>query len=191
MLVLVILNLDKIIIKLFVSVKSLGFYSVASQLSSLIITASLVVGAGLAPKIINELKNEKNYKYFKLKFFTFTSITFGLICIFITLFSNFIVVLLYGESYNESSNLFVITIWIAYFISIVSLRTRFLVAEKNTFIILKMSFLTLITILFFSYILLPIYGVYGVACSVLIGWALNVFYFLITRLVYNYRYNEA
>ena len=81
--VLLILNIDKIIVKIFLGLEDLGFYSVALQLSSLIVTAAMIVGAALAPKLVNEFKNQTNYQVFKQKFFFYSSISFGAVSFFV------------------------------------------------------------------------------------------------------------
>ncbi len=99
------------------------------------------------------------------------------IALLTTLLSDWIVNLLYGKAYYESSVVLVIHIWAGVFVSLGVSSSGWLLSENLTRISFWRAFYGMIFNVFLNYILIPKIGAKGAALSTLISYFVAAFFF--------------
>ena len=165
------LKLDVIMLAHYVSKESVGHYAVASRLSEIwYILPGLVVTA-LFPKVL-ELKKESVFEYKRsidqlLYFMVLISFALAIITTFL---SDFIVLLLFGESYSPSADILQIHIWACIFIFMRAVVSKWLIAEDLYYLSLVTHGFGAVSNVILNFIMIPRLGGEGAAYATLISY---------------------
>lgn len=166
------MRIDQVMIgKMIASKSELGFYSAAVRVAEMWYFVPLALVTSFQP-IIMAAKGNDPYKYKKSLQILFTlvawiSIFFG---IFITLFSDLIVNLLYGADYTQAtSSILVISVWAGTFALLGSARSIWLVSEGLNKYSLYFTVFGAVTNIGLNAIFIPLYGGEGAAFATLIS----------------------
>jgi O-antigen/teichoic acid export membrane protein len=162
-------RIDFILISHFLSSKDLGVYSVAVQLSE---PFSFVISA-YATSIIADLTLVKNNVLKKSQFISqnlryIHGFVFFLF-IFYLLFGRFLIELFFGSQYESSYELLLILIFSKVFVFSNLFFSIVMVVENNYLARLKRIFISMLIAVVISFILIPNYGLYGAAISVVLS----------------------
>ncbi|MGJ3196270.1 flippase [Peribacillus frigoritolerans] len=157
--------------------EELGIYSAATQIAGMWYFVPLAVITSFKPVIMKK-KLEADEKYINAlqtlySIVAWIGIFFG---VFIIIFSDLIVSILYGKEYSRAASIIVISVWAGTFATLGSARSIWLLTEKLQKYTLVYSLVGLIINVGLNYLLIPNYGGYGAAFATLIAQIVaNVF----------------
>lgn len=163
-------HMDRIMIKhLMDSNREVGLYSAAITICGIIGFIPVAILDSARP-IIAEAKKENEEKY-KLRF---RQLVAGVmwICIlysvFITLFSNIIIYLMYGTEYMDANLCLKIAVWYTAFSYLGSARSFWLICENKKRYVFIFSLIGAICNVAMNFMFIPIWGINGAAVATLI-----------------------
>lgn len=168
--VMIYMRIDQIMIKEMLGDYEVGVYSAAVRLSEAFYFIPMLLTASIFPAIINAKKHSiKLYQKRLQRLYTF--LVWLAICIALpmTLLSDWLVVLLYGEDYLLAGKVLMIHIWAAVFVFLGVAFTKYLLSENFTKISLQRTTLGAVVNVVLNFILIPRYGVTGAAISTLLA----------------------
>lgn len=159
-------RMDKIMIGYYLGETNVGFYTAAVTLSELInfVPQSIITSAR---PVIFESAKDSEFKY-KRRIIQLYCIVFYfclLVCLFIFIFSDWIVELVYGIEYISASISFKILSFANIFSLLGVARTILLVCQNKMSYLKNFTFLGSLTNLILNMILIPIYGISGAAIA--------------------------
>jgi O-antigen/teichoic acid export membrane protein len=138
----------------------------------------VVVGASVAPTLTN-LYDVSEVDYAKRLQDVFSAVTFVALCVgaFTAVLSKPLIDLIFGDAYSSAALILAIHVWTGLFIAHVSIRTRALLIEGKTKLILLFSGLTLVANILLNLVLIERFAGAGAACASLISWGLSTLLF--------------
>ena len=169
------LQLDQVIIKVFLNTEDVGLYAASLRLTQLFYFIPVVLTTSFFPKLI-EIKTTSRYKS-RLKSFnsllTFTAIT---IAAFLTFSRGLIINDLLGNEFNRSSTLILYHAISMIFVFNFSLRKKLLILnnEENYIVIYSAATAVLMAVLLLS--LVPLFGLTGAALAHLGSWGISIMF---------------
>lgn len=172
------LKTDQIMLKQLIDNHEVGIYSVVVKLTEVWYFVPNAIVTSLYPSLVllknsNHLAyNEKLQKIFDLLFMISFSVALP-----ISLFSNQIINLLYGNQYAESGPVLTIQIWTAIFIFSSILVNRWLINENLLIFTFISSGLGAIINVALNIILIPKYGAIGSSYSTLVSYIFSTIIF--------------
>lgn len=174
--VMVYMRIDQIMIKNMINDEAVGFYSVAVRLSEAWYFIPVTLCNSIFPAIVNaknvsiEFYNNRMQKLYDL----LTWLAIG-IAIPVTIFSDQIILLLFGKEFILASPVLTIYIWagVAVFLGVAS--SQYLINENLTKLSFYRTFIGMIINVIFNYILIPTYGIIGSAIATLVSYSIVVF----------------
>lgn len=161
------MQIDKVMLGLMMTSKEeVGVYSAAVNIANLWYFIPLAIITSFNPVIMKKKKtDEESYlKSIQLLYsiVTWISIFFG---IFISIFSDIIVNIIYGADYIKASSVLSISIWAGTFAMLGSASSTWLISEKLQRYKTIFVFSGAIVNIILNYILIPILGMYGAAIA--------------------------
>ena len=175
--VMIYMRIDQIMIKNMMNVEAVGYYSAAVRLCEAWYFIPVTLCNAIFPAIVNaknvseEFYNNRMQKLYDL----LTWLAIG-IAIPVTIFSNQIIQLLFGNEFSSASPILTIYIWagVAVFLGVAS--SQYLINENYTKLSLSKNFLGMVINIFLNILLIPIYGIIGAAIATLISYTLSVLF---------------
>lgn len=168
------MRMDQIMIKNMINASELGLYSVSVRVYEGIIMISTVASTSILPALV--ILNKESEDRFEIKLIGLFRILFWgnmILALFITIFDDNIVLILFGEQYERAATTMSILMWTAGLASLGSLTSRYFTVKKMEKKLALRTFLSLLINLLLNYWLIPIYGINGSAIatgiSLLIG----------------------
>jgi O-antigen/teichoic acid export membrane protein len=164
------MRIDQIMIKEMLGDYEVGIYSVGFRLSELWYFLPVLITSSIFPAIINAKKNSEALYLQRLqrlyKLMVWSAIA---IAVPITLLSDWLIVLLYGEAYQVAGTVLAIHIWTVVFVFIGISGSKWMLIENiqyyaNYFVIIGLSVNVISNL-----ILIPVYGVVGAAVSIVVS----------------------
>jgi O-antigen/teichoic acid export membrane protein len=165
--------IDRVVIKEMLGEREVGIYSAAVRLSELWYFIPMIITFSLFPAIVSAKKESEEYYYVRLQqLYTFMVWVAIGIALPMTILSDWLVTLLYGEAYREAGRVLAIHIWGVIFIFHVSMRSSSLLVENKQKYVTVFAILTLGTHLLLNFYLINLIGVVGAAYASLVSWFL-------------------
>lgn len=162
------MKMDVLMIESFLGTEYVGKYVVSSRLVETYLSLLAVVVGSYYPKLVALYKQGdfEHYEYAHnlMRKLVFICVVFAII---ISVFSEQIIILLYGQVYAESYSVLSILIWTPIFVSLGLIATRLLILEENSKIVMYKSSIGLALNLILNYFLIPTYGIQGAAYATL------------------------
>lgn len=165
------MQIDKIMLGNMMTTKiEVGIYSAASQVAQMWYFIPMAIITSMQPVIMKK-KQENEEAYLNsvqllYRIIAWIGIIFG---IFIVVFSDLIINILYGAQYIKASSILSISIWAGTFATLGSARGVWLVTENlQRFSLIYIGSGAVVNVLL-NYILIPIMGGYGAAIATLIA----------------------
>lgn len=174
-------NIDRIMLKNLLNLESVGIYSIANQLISIL----LIIIGPFQNTVFSELIKiyHKDKILYEKKYIYFTKILTGLYIVgipisFFVLQKSFKYV--FSPDYSQAISLYMILSLVVLVKANVFLRSSHLVLSNNRSLILKSETIAAIANIFLNYILINKFGVRGAAISTLISqvislWIVDIF----------------
>ncbi len=153
-----------------------GIYSAAARLTEIWYMVPAVLMTAFFPAIVKAKQiSEEEYKKRINTLFYVTTIPLILMALFAALLSPFIIKILYGEKYIQSSIVLALTIWSVPFISFYVISSKCFIIENKVKHLLFRSVLSFILIIILNYILGSFYYLKGFSAAVLISSFISFF----------------
>lgn len=164
------MRIDQIMIKEMLGEYEVGIYSVAVRLSEAFYFIPTLITTSLFPAILNAKKqSEKLYHQRLQRLYTFMVWIAIMIALPMTLLSDRLIILLFGQAYIASTKVLVIHVWAGVFVFLGVAFSKFLVAENFMNIQFQRTLLGAASNVFINLWLIPIYGVIGAAIATLLA----------------------
>lgn len=153
-----------------------GIYSAAARLTEIWYLVPAVLMTAFYPAVVKakQISEEEYNKRIKTLFYV-TTIPFILMAFFAALLSPFIIKILYGEKYIQSSIVLTLTIWSVPFISFYVISSKCFILENKVKHLLLRSALSFILIIFLSCILGSFYYLKGFSIAVVVSSFISFF----------------
>ncbi|PMM04233.1 O-unit flippase [Vibrio breoganii] len=176
--IMVYMRMDQIMIKEMLGEKSVGIYSAAVRLSEALYFVPMFICTSLFPAILNAKKKSRQLYELRLqRLYIFMAWFAIILALPMTLLSDDLVALLYGEDYIGTGQVLMIHVWAAVFVYLGVASSKYLVAENLTKIAFKRTILGAVSNLILNFWLIPIHGAVGAAIATLIAqFVVNIFY---------------
>lgn len=161
---------DQIMIGQLLDSTQVGLYSAATKLGDIAIFVPVVIVSSVVPSIL-KLRKEKQENYhngFQLLYNLVVSLML-VIAILVTIFSDYIINILFGVDYLKSSTVLSIHFWIVVCSSLAIISGRFLVNEGLQKVTMFRHVFGATLNLPLNYIMIPNFGIEGAAISSLIS----------------------
>lgn len=165
------MRIDQVMIREMVGNEQLGQYAAAVRLSEMWYFIPTIIVASLFPAIINAKKQSSELYDIRIqRLYSFLIIMSVVFALPMTLFSNKIVVLLYGKMYSNAGEVLMVHIWAGLFVSLGVAGGQWLLTENlQIFSSINTAIGAIINILL-NFILLKTIGIKGAAWATLIAY---------------------
>jgi PST family polysaccharide transporter len=151
-----------------------GIYSVAARISEIWYFIPVAIVASFFPKIVEAKIDSVELYESRLKFLMRLLIYFStVIAVLMTFLSKYIVILLFGNEYIDSSLPLAIHIWVGIFVFIGIASSKILVLENIQKIYLIQTSLGAITNVLLNIYLIPLYGAIGSSIATLFSYGFS------------------
>jgi O-antigen/teichoic acid export membrane protein len=166
------LKIDQIMLKWIAGNEEVGVYAVASTLSEAWYFVPVAIVTSFYPKLIQLRDSNKELYLEKLqKLFTFLFLLALIVAIFVTYFSDIIILTFFGERYVNSVSILTVHIWAAIFIFMRAAFSRWILIENELMFSLLTQGFGALTNVMLNYFLIPHWGGIGAAVATLISYA--------------------
>jgi PST family polysaccharide transporter len=177
---------DQIMIAQMIGDRAVGIYAAAARIAEMWYFVPVALVNSISPSIIQARQNGLGNYHEKLSRFSNILVVLAyFFSIVISIFSPFIVGILYGVEYAESSMILSLYVWSGCFVVLGLIRTTYATAENLTYIPFISTLSGAIVNVGLNIILISKYGAVGAALSTLIAQAiasyLSSFFFTQTR----------
>ena len=174
--VMIYMRIDQVMIKNMMNVEAVGYYSAAVRICEAWYFIPVTLCNSIFPAIVNaknvseEFYNNRMQKLYDL----LTWLAIG-IAIPVTIFSDQIIQLLFGNEFSSASPVLTIYIWagVAVFLGVAS--SQYLINENLTKLTFFRTLIGMILNVVLNFILIPKYGITGSAIATLISYTLVTF----------------
>jgi len=173
--VLVYLRIDQVIIGHFLSTFDVGIYAVAVKIAEFGGFIPGILIASLFPSIVMSKKNSEKLFISRFgKLYDFLVLTSFSIALIITLFSNQIIALLYGEAYSGAGIILSIYVWsiVPWFLSLA--MNQYFVVDNKTIYSLYAALIGCVSNILLNVLLIPLYGMPGAAVATVVSYSLVI-----------------
>lgn len=165
------MQIDKVMLgTLMLTRTEVGVYSAASHVAQMWYFIPMAVIISVKPVIMSKKKiDEQSYlKSVQLLYtiIAFIGISFG---IFILLFSNVIIGIIYGSDYAKAAEILSVSVWAGTFATLGSARSIWLISEGLQKYAMFLTGLGAVVNVVLNYILIPVLGGYGAAIATLVS----------------------
>jgi len=170
------LKIDVLIIGYILDNESMGIYSAASRITEMTYALPVIISNVFFPKILDYINDSIKRKSILIKLYFIIIIACLGLSIFIAVFSEIIVVSLYGNEYNESIDILKIYVWSIPFMGLLVSSSKYLLAIKRSDIIFKREVMGLISNVLLNLLFIPYFGMLGAAWATLISYSIASFF---------------
>jgi O-antigen/teichoic acid export membrane protein len=166
--IIIYMRIDQVMIKAILGDYEAGIYSSAVRLSEVWYFIPTLITASLFPAIVEAKQFSESLYYQRLqKLFTFLVWIAILLAVLVSTFSEWLIVLLFGDAYREASPILIVHIWTGVFVSMGVASSSWLVNESLQKIAFYRAFIGAIINIVLILLLIPRYGLIGVALATL------------------------
>lgn len=160
---------DKIMLKSMVDFDSVGLYSVSLTLAGAISIIPSALIEGFRPEImIYKVQNEMKYKHRLRQLYGIVFWLCVAYCLFISIFSEPLIRLLYGEQYLAAVSSLSIIVWYTSFSYFGAINNMYMVAENKTFWVQIITLAGALLNVVLNFAFIPLWGIVGAAVASLI-----------------------
>lgn len=161
---------DKLMLKWLMGNEEIGLYTAAYNCAGVLSFVFVAIIDSFRPAILES--NKTNFTLFaeNIKSLFSVLIYFSLVvCVIFTLFSDFIILLLYGTEYIYASNVLKVTVWHTIFTYIGPARDTWILAKEKQSILWKINLTGAIINIILNIIFIYLWGIIGAAWASVIS----------------------
>ena len=164
------MKVDQIMIKEFLDSAAVGQYSAAVRLSEAWYFIPTIICSSLFPAIINAKIKSKVLYLSRLQRLFDLMVVLGIVIIIpVLIFGDWVILLLYGEAFNETAAVLKIHIWAGVFVFLGVANQKWFISENlQSYNIICLG-LGMVANVIMNIYFIPIYGIYGAAFATLIS----------------------
>ena len=160
---------DKLMLKSMVSNSAVAVYNVSLVLANAISIIPQALIEGFRPHIMKaQVNDEERFRLLVRRLYCIVFWISVLYCIFITIFAEPIITILYGEKYISAVDSLSIIVWYISFSFFGSINNLYMVAIKKSKWVQVNTFIGAVVNVILNYILIPPYSIVGAAIASLI-----------------------
>lgn len=176
------MKIDQLMIERFLDMKSVGLYSVAVRLAEAWYFVPTIIISTVMPYFINLKETNTDMYNYRLRqintLMVWISIMVGII---FTFFGEYIIILMFGESYKDAYIALSLNIWAGIFVSVGLSSSLWVISENLQIYRLIGTMISVGLNVLGNYILIPIYGISGAAIATLLTqgiglWGIPLFF---------------
>lgn len=177
------MRVDQVMIKNMLSDTELGYYAAAVRVSEAWFFIPAIICGSIYPSIINSYKNSSKNSFNRRKMILYTSLTLVgiIVSAFVTTFSDFIILSLFGSKYSSSIEVLKIVVWVGVIVCFGSAWSLVQVIMNRQKFMMLFEIMSVSLNVIFNYFLIKRYGLNGAAFSTILS--VLVAYFLYYILV--------
>lgn len=163
------MRIDQVMIRQMLGLRDVGIYSAAVRIYEAWVVVMVVISISLLPIII-KIKSSSTEEYHKRLSQLFVVVIWGSVIAasIVTVFSAELMVLAFGESYRESSEVLNLIMWTGVFASMGTVTARYLNVERMERKFAVRTIFAAIVNVILNWLLIPLYGLKGAAISTLV-----------------------
>lgn len=175
MMVIIFSQTDKFMLKSILNAEAVGLYSAAATIANMFAFLYLAIIDSMRPIILSsKKKNVYQYEENISKLFCIIFYISLLQCLFMTIFAEQIVLILYGKEFQAAGVILKILVWYMTYSYFGSVRNIWILAENKQKYLLKINLIGVIINVIFNFLLIPIAGPIGASvASVLTQFIIN------------------
>ncbi|HES59337.1 MAG TPA: flippase [Caldithrix sp.] len=174
MAVMVLMRVDQVMLGQLIGNEAVGIYSAAIRISEVWYFIPAVIVASVFPAIIESKKQGEDIYYQRLqKLYDLMVVMAVTIAVVITFVSDWLILLLFGQAYEQAGTVLAIHIWGAIFVFFGAAWGKWMVIEGYQSTMFKMHLLSLAANISLNFILIPKYGAMGAAVATAISYSLG------------------
>lgn len=180
------MRIDQIMIKEMLGEYEVGIYSAASRLSEAFYFIPVLILSSFFPAILNA-KNQNSGVYNQRLQILYTFMVWLAISIALplTFFSDWLILMIFGERYQEAGQVLMIHSWTGVFVFIGVVYSGYLTIENKTRKAFYRTLFGAIVNVFSNLVLIPTHGISGAAIGTLLGqFSANYLYDIFDKEVY-------
>jgi len=168
--VMIYMKIDQIMLGQMIGDEAVGVYSAAVRISEVWYFAPMAIVASVFPAILGAKERDEALYYKRLQrlfdILTWLSIAVAFV---VTILSEFIVMLLFGDAYIAASAVLTVHIWAGIFVFIGIASGKWFLAENLQLLSLQRSVLGAFINIVLNILLIPMYGVLGAAWGTVVA----------------------
>jgi O-antigen/teichoic acid export membrane protein len=171
--IMIYMRIDQIMISEIIGDKEVGIYSAAVRISELFYFIPVVILASIFPLIIREKqRSTENYNFYFQRIYDLMVWMSICVALPITIFSNSVVIFLFGLAYEGAGPVLAVNIWAGIFVALGIASSKWFVAENKQILSFKRTGIGAITNIILNFILIPKFGILGAAYATLASYAI-------------------
>jgi O-antigen/teichoic acid export membrane protein len=180
------MRIDQVMIKEMLGEYEVGIYSAASRLSEAFYFIPMLILSSFFPAILNSKNHNLEIYNQRLQILYTSMVWLGIsIALPMTFFSDWLILLIFGQLYQEAGQVLMIHTWTAVFVFIGVVYSGYLTIENKTKKAFYRTLIGAIVNVFLNYMLIPTHGIKGAAIATLIGqFSANYLYDIFDKDVY-------
>jgi len=176
------MRLDLIMLKFYCDSEQVGVYSAAIRISEAWYFIPSAFISATFPLIVSWEKNNKPYYEKGVQhIFCFMAYLSVFVAIVLTFLSDFIVVNLFGSSFQQSATVLSIHIWAGFFVAMGTCSGSIMAVEGKLKYNLHRNIVGVLSNIIFNILLIPEYGVEGAAYATLMSLAISFYLYDLTN----------
>lgn len=168
--VVVYLKIDIILLRHFTTLGEVGYYAAAARISEMLYAAPVALSTVFFPIIMREIKHNEEKKTNRIRFYATVFYLCLFLCVSCSLFSPYIIKVVYGSAFYEAAQIFSLHCISIVFIGFLTSSSKELIAKDKYKFIFYRDISGLISNVILNIILIPAYGPLGAAVSTLISY---------------------
>lgn len=174
--VMIYMRIDQIMIKEMLGVYEVGIYSAAVRLSEAFYFIPMLITASLFPAILNaKNQSEELYKQRLQRLYTFMVWMAIAIALPMTFLSDWLILVLFGQAYQEAGQVLMIHIWASIFVFLGVASGKWFITENMQRFTLINTTVGAILNVGLNLILIPKFGVIGAAYATVISYGIAAY----------------
>jgi len=172
--VMVLMRVDQIMLGQMIDDEAVGIYAAAVRISELWYFIPAVIVASVFPAIIEAKKQNESFYYKRLQKLYDVLVVLAIgIALPMTFLSDWMILLLFGQAYEQAGTVLAIHIWGAIFVFFGMAWGKWMVIEGFQSTMFKMNLMSLMANISLNFILIPRYGATGAAIATAISYSLG------------------
>lgn len=170
------MRIDQVMIKEMLDTNAVGQFAAAVRISEAWYFIPMALCSSLFPAIANAKKTDSKLYIDRLSRLYATVAWLGLaVGLFVSLFGYCIIYILYGNQYIEAVNVLNIHIWAGLFVGLGVASNIWLNIENLNHLVMRSTFLGVVTNIGLNFLLAKKYGVAGVAFATLVSYSVSAY----------------
>lgn len=175
------MRVDQVMIKNMLSDTELGYYAAAVRVSEAWFFIPAIICGSIYPSIINSYKNSSKDSFNRRKMILYTSLTLVgiIVSAFVTIFSDFIILSLFGSNYLSSIEVLKIVVWVGVIVCFGSAWSLVQIIMNRQKFMMFFEIMSVSLNVIFNYFLIKRYGLNGAAFSTILSVLIAYFLYYI------------